>query len=78
MNRPESKEERSLSRRRASSRGPRRLEGISDNFGKSQIRSNSKKRSNSNKKTVNWTFKQEADVNTNNNLDELVGGNFQS
>jgi len=77
MNRPESKEERSLSRRRASSRGPRRLEGISDNFGKSQIRSNSKKRQNSNTK-VNWSFKQEHNNKDNNNLDDLMGGNFQS
>lgn len=78
MNRPESKEERSLSRRRASSRGPRRLEGISDNFGKSQIRSNSKKRLNSNKKNVNWSFKQEPNNNTHNNMDDQMGGNFQS
>lgn len=78
MKRPESKEERSLSRRRASSRGPKRIESISDKFGNSNVNDNSSKNQISNNKNVNWSFKKEPKNTNNNNLDDLMGGNFKS
>ena len=75
MNRPESKEERSLSRARASSRNPRRLDSIGE---KSSVFGHHNS-SLLEKPQVTWTeaLKETANI-TGRNQDDVLGGNFQS